>query len=417
MAGRVRLAITGIQDQWLTGQPQYSHFLMNYKRHSRFSIEAVESPFDGKSSLGNTLECRIPITKGDLIRSMILKIRIKGLGSSSKLYNTSIGSRIIDTVDLLIGGQPVERLTGDYIYMYDQLHSNKDDTDQTLYFLNGHGGHINFPSDTDLYINLPFYFFRHPSLAIPVCSITKQLVEVRIKYKSPDYKIAYDFDKGVSPPIISPISSGDILKSSLITDFFYITEEEKNYMKSKPLEYVITQLQKSSITFKPGELKKSFMIQFKHPVKELLFNAVVEERNTVVRNGKECIPVVVEDDPTLHVSPSFNVRSDHRFIKNISLECNGEELFSHGRKYLSYEQSLRHHTGCPSPAHEFYTYSFAMYPEEYYPSGHINMSRIMHKKMTIELDETDALNDITVNIYALNHNILHVESGLAGLKF
>ena len=28
---------------------------------------------------------------------------------------------------------------------------------------------------------LPFYFFRHPSLSIPVCALTKQLVEVEYK--------------------------------------------------------------------------------------------------------------------------------------------------------------------------------------------------------------------------------------------
>jgi hypothetical protein len=53
----------------------------------------------------------------------------------------------------------------------------------------------------------------------------------------------------------------------------------------------------------------------------------------------------------------------------------------------------------------------------YYPTGQLNMSRIIHKKIDIELGETSTTRDIDVSVYALNYNILHVESGLAGLKF
>ena len=112
-----------------------------------------------------------------------------------------------------------------------------------------------------------------------------------------------------------------------------------------------------------------------------------------------------------------NKRSDYRFVKNIRFECNGKRMFDHTGKYLAYEQSLIHHTGCPDPAYEFYTYSFALKPELYYPTGQLNMSRIIHKKLDVELDETSTSRNINFSIYALNYNLLHVEGGLAGLKF
>ena len=98
-------------------------------------------------------------------------------------YRESIGAQLIEYADLVIGGQTIERITGDYIYMYDQIHSNKDDIDQTLYFLTGHGNYIDVTYDWDYNVFLPFYFFRNPSLAIPVCALTKQQVEVHIKFK------------------------------------------------------------------------------------------------------------------------------------------------------------------------------------------------------------------------------------------
>jgi hypothetical protein len=76
MAGRLRLAATGIQDEILTGEPQFSYFLMNYKRHTKFSFDFIESQFDGNIDFGNTIKCRVPNDKGDLIRNMTLKITL-----------------------------------------------------------------------------------------------------------------------------------------------------------------------------------------------------------------------------------------------------------------------------------------------------------------------------------------------------
>ena len=97
--------------------------------------------------------------------------------------------------------------------------------------------------------------------------------------------------------------------------------------------------------------------------------------------------------------------------------CNGKTMFDHTGKYLAYEQSLIHHTGCPDAGYEFYMYSFAMKPELYYPTGQLNMSRVIHKKLDVELDEVSTTRNINLSIYALNYNVLHVEGGLAGLKF
>jgi hypothetical protein len=110
-------------------------------------------------------------------------------------------------------------------------------------------------------------------------------------------------------------------------------------------------------------------------------------------------------------------RSDYRLIKNIRLDFNGKNIFDYSGTYLAYGQSLKYHTGCPDPANEFYMYSFALDPEKYYPTGQVNMSRIIHKKIDIELDEVSTTRDIKVKVYALSYNILRIQGGLAGLKF
>jgi len=390
MSGRINLAVTGIQDQWLTGEPEFSYFLVNFKRHTKFSIEATETPFDGEPNFDTSLECRIPANKGDLIRSMMLKFTLPqptGTVSSGKdvRYNKSVGSRIIEYADLRIGGQTIERITGDYIYMYNQIHNNHDDTDQSLYFLSGHGNYIPVSYDWDYSVMLPFYFFRHPSLALPACAITKQLVEVEIKFrKLEDITVTYTTSSGAIEDPPSDVSSS-IKKVSLITDFFYITENEKNFLLSRPIEYVITQIQLSQFKMKPGETKKSGMLNFKNPVKEMFFLAI--------------------SDDVFKYNP----------IKNVTMKFNNNTIIDADNLMLSYEQPLKYYTG--TTENNFGVYSFSINPETYYPTGQVNMSRIAHNLIEIELDSPDSIFGHKVYVYAVNYNVLHVESGLGGLKF
>jgi hypothetical protein len=43
------------------------------------------------------------------------------------------------------------------------------------------------------------------------------------------------------------------------------------------------------------------------------------------------------------------------------------------------------------------------------------MSRIIHKRMTVTIEPSDV--EVAIKIYAMSYNILHIQSGLAGLKF
>ena len=128
MAGRLRLAATGVQDQWLTGEPQFSYFLMNFKKHTKFAIDTIESQFDGKIDFGEILECSVPNDKGDLIRNMTLKVTLSdptpdSAGHNDTVWSPSIMTHLIEYAELVIGGQIIERITGEYIYLHQQVGS------------------------------------------------------------------------------------------------------------------------------------------------------------------------------------------------------------------------------------------------------------------------------------------------------
>jgi len=413
MAGRLRLATTGVQDQWLTGDPQFSHFLMNFKKHTKFAIDYVESQFDGKIDFGQILECRIPNDKGDLIRNMTLKVSLTDpipdlVGVNDTVWSPSIITHLIEYAELLIGGQTVERITGEYIYMHQQLYNTNDDIEQTLYFLNGHGNILSYQGEYTYFLDLPFYFYRNPTLAIPTCALTKQLVEVRIKTR-PLAELIYG-GKGLYGPTYENDIGGSITKFSLDTEFVYVEVEESSFLQSNPLDYVITQVQMSQFKMKPDETEKAVMLKFSHPVKELFF---VSQSDESVQN---------------------NYPNEYNTITNVELRFNNEVVFNRNEKFLVYEQGLKHHVNVPlasqynigtpfgnsaftfGPA-KFGMYSFSLKPEVHYPTGQVNMSRIAHKLLKIKINPLNSSLSNNTRVYAVNYNVLRIQSGLAGLKF
>jgi hypothetical protein len=327
-------------------------------------------------------------------------------GENDLVWSPSVITHLIEHAELLIGGQPIEKITGEYIYMYQQLNSTNDDIEQTLYFLTGHGNYLSYANEYTYFLDLPFYFYRNPSLAIPTCALTKQIVEIRIKTRPLDEMV-----RNIGAADAEGISdvTASINKFSLDTEFVYVTPEERGYIMSRPLDYIITQVQLAKFIMKPGENKKSVMLNFQHPVKELLF----------VSQSKQ--------------ASSDNLPNYYNEIVNTELRFNNEVVFNRDGLFLSYEQALKHHVNAPSALDrtpeqingsrrrlgpsKFGIYSFSLKPDMPYPTGQVNMSRISHKLFTIEIDPIDAAFENDTRVYAINYNLLRIESGLAGLKF
>ena len=100
---------------------------------------------------------------------------------------------------------------------------------------------------------------------------------------------------------------------------------------------------------------------------------------------------------------------------------NGNDRFSEREgKYFNLIQPYQHHTNCPAPG--INVYSFSLTPEEHQPSGTCNFSRIDNAHLNITLSD-NTLNtsynsgSATIKIYAVNYNILRVMSGMGGLAY
>ena len=138
-SGRVQLASTGIQDTFLTSDPQFTYFLKQYKRHTKFALETLDNSVDGDIDFGGSLTCFVP-RKGDLIHAAHLRIELSNLYSPSQPtsnigYTDSIGNAIVDYVDLVIGGQTIQRITGEYMEIYSDLFVNNSQQPALQYLI------------------------------------------------------------------------------------------------------------------------------------------------------------------------------------------------------------------------------------------------------------------------------------------
>lgn len=93
--GLIQIISYGSQDLYLTGTPEITFFKIVYRRHTNFSIESIEVPFDTPVSFGQESFVNLPKI-GDLMSKVYLKIIVPAL--HFKRVNTN-SENIQDDID------------------------------------------------------------------------------------------------------------------------------------------------------------------------------------------------------------------------------------------------------------------------------------------------------------------------------
>jgi len=120
-----------------------------------------------------------------------------------------------------------------------------------------------------------------------------------------------------------------------------------------------------------------------------------------------------------NINHNFNIyslhpKTDTNPTKSAKLTFNGVNRTSDfSGKYYNYLQPLK--CGCNSPHTGINMYSFALKPFDYQPTGNCNFSKL--DNVNLEITQNKSLTNGKVNIYALNHNILKIKKGVAGLAY
>ena len=428
--GLMQLVAYGAQDIYLTGNPQITFFKVVYRRHTNFSMESIEQTLNGSVS-GNGSDLTATIARnGDLITNMHFDVDIPemntGVNPATYLnWTDNTGHALFKEIELEIGGQQIDKHYGHWLDVWNEI---SDHDDKELDMLNKH---YNTPGDLTtnndatcpplkLMVPLKFWFNRNPGLALPLIAL--QYHEVKVKFST----------RNLANLVVTDAAAGTIGTSNvsptikLYVDYIYLDTDERRRFAQQSHEYLIEQLQYSSHSDSTGN--RSFSLNLNHPVKELVWTiqqntATVESTDASAVDSTLAVNVSSEGNNYFNYfsgavgsSSGIRGRATNEAFTSMTLELNGHERFSERENvYFRYMQPFQ--SGHRMPQKPVYVYSFALKPEEHQPSGTCNFSRIDNAQLKFANAFADGTNQKTLNVYAVNYNVLRIMSGMGGLAY
>jgi len=346
-------------------------------------------------STANILQIRVGFTgsqAGQLYTNVTSNsyFTVVGLTQSGDIldysYIDSVGTYLVNSAELRIGGQTIQTLTGEMIEIYNDLTVPQENqpgltllTGKQLYPLAATDKRPQTYNPTTYYINLPFFFYGSADLSLPICALGLQDLEIWVNFGN--------YQSLLTIPGIQATPAA--VTASIIIDYAYLSDPEINWFKSHRQDYVITQNQYASFILNAG---LSFLLDFKGPVREFIF--VIQDAGAA--------PYVYQTDPGIGLNLRFNGED---YIDSSTMDYNFMRFIGPLERYAR------------QPTRTLHVVPFCRAPLASRPTGSINMSRIQQKNIEFILPTLPSLATKTIRLVAINYNILRVENGLAGIMY
>jgi len=181
----MQLVAYGIENIYLTDNPQITFFKTVYRRYTNFSIESIPQHFNSKVNFGNKVSCTIS-KNGDLINRIYVVItlpNIPQLQNDAKIrWINYIGYNLLKTIELEIGGKVIDTHYTEWLYIWNELNQKENisidkmigNVDELIKF-------DSYKNAYTLYIPLHFWFCNNISLSLPLIALTNSDVKINIE--------------------------------------------------------------------------------------------------------------------------------------------------------------------------------------------------------------------------------------------
>lgn len=380
--GLMQLVAYGAQDIYLTGNPQITFFKVVYRRHTNFSMEAIEQTFNGSADFGKKVSVTVS-RNGDLITKCYLNAELPAQASAAEAYIAEVGHYLMKSCEVEIGGQRIDKHYGAWLAIWSSLScpAGKEAEYQSKMVEGGATAN----AARSCIIPLQFWFCRHTGLALPLIALQYHEVKFAIEFEA----IANLVTSAWTAASLSMTSA------SMYVDYIYLDTEERRRFAQISHEYLIEQLQFTGDESVSGASSR-VKLNFNHPVKELVW---------------------VCQSSALDASNFSDAAAGVNPCESAKLQLNGHDRFSQrDGSYFNVVQPYQHHSNIPSTG--INCYSFALKPEEQQPSGSANMSRIDNATLQLNCTATFVgLANPVVKVFASNYNVLRIMSGMGGLAY
>ena len=453
--GLFQLIVYGIEDLILTYNPNVTFFKSVFKRYTNFTTENIQLNFAGDVDFGKQLSCTIP-KKGDLINKMYIKLVLPKINYDTNnkyiyAWVKYIGYSIVKSIELNIGGKIIDKHTNDWLYIWNELTTNKSKKNG-FYKMIGHvpsnyDFNLHFNSDISeyiCYIPINFWFCKESQLSLPLCALKEYDIKIKVNLNILENCLLQANIVNTNGKLIETKYQTDIagvsylenmnkLQCYLLADYFFLDKQEKELFINTSHTFCVEQVQYLDTYEFMGDFS-SVQLNFNHPVKELLW-CFIYDRNIKIKEffcyenyeKSKYYTVTYNEylEPTIVTFLNNEIESSNP-VNSVNLYVNGEKRFPEQTgDYTSILLPYYYHTN--NPNNGINLYSFALYPENSQPSGTFNFSKIDESILENSLktyyyynsENTKVLESGTgfIKIFAINYNIFKIKDGIGGFIY
>jgi len=376
----MRLAVTGYQDTFLTGDPQKSFYQKVFTKRSGYTTENLRLAFDSDIRFGGTSRCTIDNDTCDIITSFVLNFTFQ----ESQTVLQDAGHAFVERADLLVGGQTIVSLTGEYMAVISDLTDTQRTRNSNDAILKRNATPTSYGTTTvtkQFLVEVPF-FGKGFANAFPLLALNRHTIEVRITLRKQS-----ELDNVPLPDVVLDLQA------------IYLNEEHRQFFLGKQLDYVIKQTQLARVTL--GDLNQiRFKTLFENPIQEFIL---------VVQNDSGTKGVF---DYSSAVNPANYSSYSNDQVTRWRLFLNGQVYFDLDQMTMRAIQPYEYYIQTPSYKVNIFNIGSNTGP---YPSGTVNMSRISSQIFELILVNNSVSRK--ARLYAVNFNVFRCQGGLGGTIF
>ncbi len=484
--GVIQLKAYGAQDVYLTGNPQFTFFKEVYRRYTNFATDYVTQSIEGSPQFGMLSNCTIA-KSGDLLDKLYVSITLPELyaKSANKVDESSnlqmqqllseqsaddsgllninndnndnnryvawvknIGFNLFESIEIFIGQTLIDKQYGEWMFIWSSLVDDRECVSDMIgnQFTNLNVDHHtsefvlsseneplqsfqNYIPETKIIVPLQFWFCRNPGLALPLHALEYSDIRLQFRLKNlKDLIVGYE-----NLEIIPKLGDSSM---EVIGRYFHLEDSERQLFANSEHEYLITQLQYNgpdTMYVSEPNMKKSIELNFNNSCKELIWVCQRKEAVSLEFSNLDLSHahhdwnnyVTRNREVSLVNDVSMNVRGKNP-VKKCGIRLNNINLFPpQDSEFYSKLQISSHHSN-HNVGSGINVYSFALYPEDYQPSGSCNFSKL--EQVTLDLTFQDPVydyddnkkmmaNTYEIRVYALSYNVLRIKGGQAGVEY
>jgi hypothetical protein len=467
VGGLTQLVCKGQIDSYININPDISFYKFAYKKHTNFAFESVRLEFEITPLLDRKdtiYKCKIN-RYADLLSNLYFVYKLPAIYSSDKYrfrWIKNIGTLLIKRAYITAGATIVDNLTGEYLIINNELSLDKKDNYnnitgnvKSLYdpslpvpilkINNNYFSDISYPvgdkdrniasiEERELIIPLSFNFTKHTSLALLLLKLQLSDIYLNIELEDVEnlYQVYIDgYDLYVSPRFYNDIFPNDLIDISKFiktnflnayteANYIFLDNDERALMMIDPITSILTE--------------QIFISNF-YSVKAGNELATTIELNGANNHNKEIIWTLKRDDYR-NFNNLTNYTNDiiDNNLKPIMTSAiinfnKTNRIEQKDANFFNLIQPYQHHSSIPKTG--IYTYSFAIQPEKWIPTGSYNGSCISTSLVVyVNKDNNEYINEkmrrLGKDEYSYNYelryyikslNILEYNSGTLGIKY